>query len=41
MEHNLSNKQKACVQNNQICDDELAVIAKAKDPIKRKVQFEI
>ena len=41
VEHNLSNKQKACVQNNQICDDELAVIAKAKDPIKRKVQFEI
>jgi hypothetical protein len=41
VEHNLSNKQKACTQNNQICDDELAIIAKAKEPIKRKVQFEI
>lgn len=41
VEHNLTNKQKACVQNNQICDEELAIIGQAKEPIKRKVQFEI
>jgi hypothetical protein len=38
---NLVNKQKTCVNNNNLCDEQILKIGNAKEPIKRKVQFEI
>jgi hypothetical protein len=37
----ISNKQKASEFKNGICDDQLQKIGSAKDPIKRRVQFNL
>lgn len=38
---NLQNKQKTCINSNELCDQQIQEIGSAKEPIKRKVQFEI
>jgi len=38
---NIENNQRSCTFKESLCDEQLATIGSTKDPIKRKVQFDL